>query len=237
MLDSAFTITLLVGGTVLGFQFVMMLLGLGHHGHDFAGHHGDVGGADGFDGSVDGDASFDGDASVSHDSGWGGHSTDGDIAQHDVSSSHSGLDWFYEIISIRTLAAAGTFFGLVGKTMLAYGHSPLASFVYAALAGGGAMYCVYWLFKQVYRLENSGNENVRRAIGLPATVYVPIPGARAGAGKVTFRLQDRTVEYLAVTNESNRLATGEKVTIVGIVNAGTVRVARERKEAPVETPA
>jgi hypothetical protein len=33
------------------------------------------------------------------------------------------------------------------------------------------------------------------------------------------------------------LATGEKVTIVGIVNAGTVRVARERKEAPVETPA
>jgi len=236
MLDSAFTIVLLVGGTVLGFQFVMMLMGLGHHGHgdlsggqhlDIAGD--DLSGAQGFDGSLDGDATFDGDASGAHDSGWG-HSTDGDITHHDAT-------WFYEIISIRTLAEAGTFFGLMGKTMLAYGHSPLASFVYAAVAGGAAMYGVYWLFKQVYRLQNAGNENVRRAIGLPATVYVPIPAARSGAGKVTFRLQDRTVEYVAVTNESSRLATGEKVVIVGIINAGTVRVARETKPATVQVSA
>lgn len=235
MLDSLFSIAALVGGTILGFQFVMMLLGMGHHGHGDFGHHGSVGGADGYDGSLDGDAGFDGDASGAHDTHVGGHSGHGDATHHDVSSH--GANWFYEVISIRTLAAAGTFFGLVGKTLLAYGHSPLASFVYAALAGAAALYGVYWLFKQVYRLQNAGNENVRRAVGLPATVYVPIPGGRAGAGKVMFRLQDRTVEYLAVTNESDRLATGEKVTIVGIVNAGTVRVARQTQEAPVETPA
>jgi hypothetical protein len=236
MLDSLFSIAALVGGTILGFQFVMMLLGLAHHGAaDMGGHHGDVGGGDGFDGSVDGDVGFEGDAAGVHDSHWGGHTGHGDAAHHDVAGD--GANWFYEVISIRTLAAAGTFFGLVGKTLLAYGHSPLASFVYAALAGAAALYSVYWLFKQVYRLQNAGNENVRRAIGLPATVYVPIPGGRAGAGKVMFRLQDRTVEYLAVTNDSNRLATGEKVTIVGIVNAETVRVARQTQEAPVETPA
>jgi membrane protein implicated in regulation of membrane protease activity len=230
MLDTIFSITALVGGTVLGFQFVMMLLGLAQHGaadmggsHDFT-----TDGADGFDGSLEGDATFDGDAAGGHDSSWG-HSTDGDVSHHDG-------NWFYEVISIRTLAAAGTIFGLVGKTMLAYGHTPLASFVYAALAGAAALYGVYWLFKQVYRLQNAGNENVRRAIGLPATVYVPIPGGRSGQGKVMFRLQDRTVEYLAVTNESDRLATGEKVVIVGIVNAGTVRVARQTQEAPVEAP-
>jgi hypothetical protein len=230
MLDSLFSIVALVCGTVLAFQFVMMLLGLAHHGAaDMAGHHGDIGGGDGFDGSVDGDATFEGDASGVHESHWGGDSGHGDVTHHDA-------NWFYEVISIRTLAAAGTFFGLVGKTMLAYGHTPLASFVYAALAGGAALYGVYWLFKQVYRLQNAGNENVRRAIGLPATVYVPIPGGRSGAGKVMFRMQDRTVEYLAVTNESDRLATGEKVVIVGIVNAGTVRVARQTQEAPVEAP-
>lgn len=240
MLDSAFSIALLVGGTVLGFQFVMMLLGLGHHGHDLAGGQhldiagDDLSGAQGFDGSLGGDATFDGDASGAHDSVWG-HSTDGDISHPDISNHDA--NWFYEVISIRTLAAAGTFFGLVGKTSLAYEHSPFASLVYALVAGGAAMYGVYWLFKQAYKLQNAGNENVRRAIGLPATVYVPIPAARSGAGKVTFRLQDRTVEYIAVTNEPTRLATGEKVVIVGIVNTGTVRVARETKPATVQVSA
>lgn len=235
MLDNAFTIAALVGGTVLGFQFVMMLLGFGHHGHgDLSGGH-DFSTDGGFDGSLDGDfdADFDGgvdgDMSVDHDVA-GGHGTDGDV-------SHHASNWFYEVLSIRTLAAAGTFFGLVGKTALAYGHPPVASFTYAVLAGGAAMYAVYWLFKQVYKLQTSGNENVRKAIGLPATVYVPIPGSRAGVGKVTFRLQDRTVEYVAVTNESSRLATGEKVIIVGIVNSGTVRVARESQAAPAQVSA
>ena len=231
MLDTIFSITALVGGTVLGFQFVMMLLGLAQHGaadmggsHDFA-----TDGVDGFDGSLEGDVAFDGDAAVGHDSTWG-HSTDGDVSHHDG-------NWFYEVISIRTLAAAATIFGLVGKTMLAYEHSLFASIVYASLGGVAALYGVYWLFKQVYRLQNAGNENVRRAIGLPATVYVPIPAGRAGAGKVMFRMQDRTVEYQAVTNEPTKLATGEKVVIVGIVNTGTVRVARESQPAAVEVSA
>ncbi len=48
----------------------------------------------------------------------------------------------------------------------------------------------------------------------PAVVYVPIPGKRAGAGKVTFRLQNRLVEYQAVTEDDTRLTTGEKVIVV-----------------------
>jgi hypothetical protein len=234
MLDSLFSITALVGGTVLGFQFVMMLLGLSHHGGDVhAGHDFGADGTDGFDGSVDGDGS------LHHDSHWGqsadGGVTDGDVTGGDA--SHHVSSWFYEVISIRTLAAALAFFGLVGKTALAYDHPPVASMFYATAAGLAAMYGVYWLFKQVYKLQNAGNENVRRAIGLPATVYVPIPASRSGAGKVTFKLQDRTVEYIAVTNDASRLATGEKVVIVGIVNQGTVRVARESESSSAQVPA
>jgi hypothetical protein len=226
MLDSLFSITALVGGTVLAFQFVMMLLGLGHDGDgsNVSGGH-DVSTDGDFDGALDGDVNledggFETDASLDH----------GDLAAHQ-------FHWFYEMLSLRTISAALTFFGLVGKTLLAYGHSPAATLVYALLAGGAAMYVVYWLFKQVYKLQNAGNENVRHAIGLPATVYVPIPAGRAGTGKVMFRLQDRTVEYQAVTNEPSRLATGEKVVIVGIVSAGTVRVARESQPSPVEVSA
>jgi len=240
MLDTLFSITALVGGTVLGFQFVMMLLGMGGDdagdvaAGEVPGDVVDVGGIDGgLDGSLNGsfeaDGAIGGDTSTGHDLTWS-QASDADLG-------HPDAHWFYEIISLRTLSAAIMFFGLVGKTMLAYGHTPPASFVYASLAGAAAMYGVFWLFQQVYKLQNAGNENIRRAIGLPATVYVPVPAGRAGAGKVMFRLQDRTVEYLAVTNEPNKLATGEKVVIVGIVNNGTVRVARESQPAAVEVPA
>ena len=52
-----------------------------------------------------------------------------------------------------------------------------------------------------------------------------------------FRLQDRMVEYQAVTDETDRLATGEKVVVVAIVNAGTVRVARAAQPAPAQVTA
>lgn len=233
MLDTLFSITALVGGTVLGFQFVMMLLGLGGDDSSDVGSGdvatGDVVDAGGLDGTFEVDGSVVGDSTLGKDLTWS-EAADADLG-------HPDAHWFYEVISLRTLSAAIMFFGLVGKTMLAYGHTPLASFVYASLAGAAAMYGVFWLFKQVYKLQNAGNENIRRAIGLPATVYVPVPAGRAGAGKVMFRLQDRTVEYLAVTNEPTKLATGEKVVIVGIVNNGTVRVARESQPAAMEVPA
>jgi hypothetical protein len=96
---------------------------------------------------------------------------------------------------------------------------------------------VYWLFKQVYNLQHTGTENIRNALGLSATVYVPIPAKRGGAGKVTFRLQNRVAEYQAVTDDEERLKTGEKVVVVGIVNSDTVRVARaEKQSASAQAP-
>ncbi len=210
MLDTLFTFAALVGGTVLLFQFALMLLGFGDDG-------GDLAGADGGDLSAGGDV------------------TAGDPAWHEAADAdlgHPGAPWFYEMLSLRTLSAAVTFFGLAGKTTMAYGYSPLGSFVLATIAGLAAMYIVYWLFKQVYKLQHTGTENIRNAIGRPATVYVPIPGNRAGAGKVTFRMQNRLVEYQAVTEDENRLATGEKVVVVAIVNSDTVRVARATAPVP-----
>jgi hypothetical protein len=134
------------------------------------------------------------------------------------------------------LSAALTFFGLAGKAMTAYGHSTVQSFVVAALAGLAAMYGVYWLFKQVYKLQHTGTENIRNAVGSPAIIYVPIPSNRSGAGKVTFRLQNRLVEYQAVTEDGERLATGEKVVIVAIVNSDTVCVARASEPSETRAP-
>ena len=233
-LDSVFNLTALIGGTVLMFQFVLMLLGLGGDG-DLSADGADVSG--GLDaGGIDA-------GGIHHAGGIdvaGADAHVGDPTWHEAADAdlgHPGAHWFYEVLSLRTLSAAVTFFGLAGITARAYGEPATISFAIATLAGVAATLIVYWLFKQVYKLQHTGTENVRNALGLSATVYVPIPAKRGGAGKVTFRLQNRVAEYQAVSDDAERLKTGEKVIVVGIVNSDTVRVARaEKSTASVATP-
>lgn len=132
--------------------------------------------------------------------------------------------WFLEMISLRTLAAAATFFGLVGGAANSSGLPVGVSLVLAGLAGYGAMYAVYWAFRQIFRLETSGNEDVYNAIGQTAEVYVPIAESNRQAGKVHLVMQGRTVEYQALTDTDHPLTTGAKVLVMDVVSNDTVKV-------------
>jgi hypothetical protein len=54
-------------------------------------------------------------------------------------------------------------------------------------------------------------------------VYLRVPAAKAGTGKVHLMLQNRTVEYQAVTVGAE-LPTGAPIRVVGVVNSDTVEV-------------
>jgi hypothetical protein len=45
-------------------------------------------------------------------------------------------------------------------------------------------------------------------------------------------MQNRLVEYLAVTDDDQRLRTGEKVVVVSVVNSETVCVTKDQDAAP-----
>lgn len=194
-----FMICAVVGGTVLVCQFLLTVIGLGEHGleaghdlsHDFAGDAGDAG-----DHGVD-------------------HVHDG----HDAAHAHS-TAWLFAVISFRTLVAAITFFGLVGLAARSMDQGTGVQLLLAVAAGLGAMYGVHWLIRMIGRLGEDGTLKVRHAVGQQGTVYVPIAGSRSQAGKVQLKLQNRLVEYEAVTSTPDRLATGTKVKVVGI--AGNV---------------
>ena len=146
-----------------------------------------------------------------------------DLGDIDLDSAEASGFWFFEMLSLRTIAAAATFFGLVGKATLASGQSGGVALTLAVAAGYGAMYAVYWAFKQIFKLETSGNTDIRNAVGKVGQVYVPIdPGA---AGKIQLHLQGRTVELQARTDAAERLATGAKVTVTEVVSSDTVKVA------------
>ena len=143
----------------------------------------------------------------------------------DVDGTTDGSSWFFEMLSLRTLAAAATLFGLVGGVANSSGQPAGVSLGLGLVAGYSAMYFVYWAFKQLFKLEVSGAQDINNAIGLTGQVYVPIAPSGGQAGKVHLSMQGRTVEYLALTDSEQPLATGAKVVVRDIVSHDTVKVA------------
>jgi membrane protein implicated in regulation of membrane protease activity len=185
-----------VGGTVLICQLVLTLVGLGgDHSVDFS-HDagGDFSGGAGHD-AIGGDA---------HGADHG----------HDASHQH-GSSWMFAVVSFRTLVAAVTFFGLVGLAAQS-AHQPVGvQLLLAVAAGVGAMYGVHWLIRTIGRLGEDATMRVNSALGQEGTVYVPISGGRAQAGKIQLKVQNRLVEFEAITAAPERLPTGTKVRVVG----------------------
>jgi membrane protein implicated in regulation of membrane protease activity len=195
-----------VGGTILVLQFLMGLVGLGGH-TDLGGDMGHDFGGDFHDGAGDmhsGDVHTDG-----HTSDSGGH--------HDA-------NWLFRVLSFRAVVAALAFFGLAG---LAADSAKIAlpfTLLIALAAGTAALYGVYWIMRGMQSLQAEGTVRIERAVGKIGTVYLRIPANESESGKIQINLQNRTVEYLAMTS-GPEIPTGTEVEIVGVISPNTVAVA------------
>jgi hypothetical protein len=162
-------------------------------------------------------------ADLSHDAGGDFH---GDHAGDAHADQHPDSTHLFAIVSFRTLVAASAFFGVTGRAALSADYAQSTSLILAIIVGAFAMYGMYRLMRLIAGLNSSGNERIGNAVGLQATVYVPIPATRKGAGKVQLSMQNRIVEYQAVTDDAEPLKTGETVQVVGIASSDTVQVRR-----------
>lgn len=145
-----------------------------------------------------------------------------DISGEGLTDDHSS-SWYFGVISFKTVIAALTFFGLAGLASNSAGIRTEFGLGIAVAAGGAAMYGVYQLMRGLGKLSADGTVRIERAVGHPATVYLKIPGERRGAGKVTVRLQNRTIEYQAMTSDE-ALPTGARVMVVDVIGPDTVEV-------------
>src|SRR6266542_2153923 len=91
----------------------------------------------------------------------------------------------------------------------------------------GALFGVAYLMRSLHRLKADGTVRIERAVGQNGTVYLTIPAQKAGVGKVTLSLQNRTVEYQAVTPHQ-QLPTGSKIVVTAVLGPDTVEVVPAR---------
>lgn len=158
----------------------------------------------------------------------GGHDADAghdghvDLGQTDSGETH-GHDATFGLLSVRTGAAFLTFFGLAGWGGSRAGWSTFATIGVALVAGTVMLFAVGYLFSLQRKLYSQGNLDPRNAVGRAARVYLRIPAANAGKGKITVSIQGRTVEFTACT-VGPELATGSEVRVVRQITSDTFEV-------------
>ena len=186
----------LFGGTVLVAQFFL----------GFGAGDGDFDGAD----DISGDVDIDVDA------------VDADIDSHDHAGHHDST-WIFGVLTFRTLLIGITFFGLTGKAAGASGFDPTKTLLIALGFALAAMYGVYFMMRGLTKLTADGTERISRSMGEEATVYLSIPAHNEGVGKVHVTVQNRMLEYEAMT-AGDRLPTGTRVVVVDVLGSDRVQV-------------
>ncbi len=141
---------------------------------------------------------------------------DGDI---DVDTD-SGVSIF-TVKSITAFFAVGSWSGLLTCAVASDKLQWLAIIV-AVLAGAAAMAVMVFLLRAITKLQCNGAFDIEKVIGQQATVYVSIPPARSGRGKITMNAQGRFMELDAVTDSESKLNVDETVEIVSAENECTV---------------
>ena len=137
---------------------------------------------------------------------------DGDI---DVDTD-SGVSIF-TVKSITAFFAVGSWSGLLTCALVADKLQWVAILV-ALAAGAAGMSVMVLLLRAIVKLQCNGAFEIDKTVGQQATVYVSIPPARSGRGKITMNAQGKFVEIDAVTDADTRLAVDEVVEIISTDN-------------------
>ena len=141
---------------------------------------------------------------------------DGDI---DVDTD-SGVSIF-TVKSITAFFAVGSWSGLL-TCALASDKLQWLAIIVALIAGTLAMMVVVLLMRAIVKLQCNGIFEIDKIVGQQATVYVSVPPARSGRGKITLNAQGRFMELDAITDSDTKLSVDETVEIVSTENECTV---------------
>lgn len=137
---------------------------------------------------------------------------DGDI---DVDTD-SGVSIF-TVKSITAFFAVGSWAGLLTCTVAPANLQWLAVII-AIIAGGAAMAVVVLIFRAMAKMQCNGALETDKLVGKQATVYISVPSARSGRGKITLNAQGKFLELDAVTDSDEKLLTDEIVEIIAAEN-------------------
>ncbi len=133
-----------------------------------------------------------------------GDTIDGDI------DTDGGLSFF----SLKTITAFFCIGGWCGFATATYVNNVWLPVIVSVLTGAAALVGVGFAMRGIAKLQCSGNLVKEKLTGATGTVYVSIPPARQGRGKITLTVQGKFSELDAVTDEEERIGCDAQVEIL-----------------------
>ena len=130
------------------------------------------------------------------------------------------------IFSVKPLTGFFLGFGWIGGFSISRGAEVWLAVVLGCMAGGAMMAMIVFMFRAILGIRSDGTARIEDAVGAIGTVYVTLPAARASGGQVTVNFRGRQETYAALNAGDQVVPSGEKVKVVGLIDARTVLVER-----------
>ena len=128
------------------------------------------------------------------------------------------------IFSVRGILSMLCITGWVAVALLETSRPSGVSIGIAIACGIATLIGMAFLMRAINRLQSSGNIDVGNCIGKIAEVYIPVPAAGSGSGKVNLTVQEKFSEFTAITTAGEQLKTGSYVRVVAVNEAGVLVV-------------
>ncbi|MEM7755504.1 MAG: hypothetical protein AAF297_07685 [Planctomycetota bacterium] len=137
------------------------------------------------------------------------------------------------VLSLQTLSAFGMGAGWMGLATLRATELGFWGATVIALASGVAIaWMLLALMRTLLRLQSSGNVNMRDIVGSTGSVYIAVPPAGAGSGRVTCVLGNRQRRFDAVQTGADAIASKTQVRILDVnTNTNTLTIEAMNTEA------
>lgn len=133
---------------------------------------------------------------------------------------------FLSLFSVRNIVNFFVGFGWGGVSLGGYISNKLLLVIVAMLIGLLFVVVFFFLVKQLMKLEADGTVKMEDCVGKNCEVYLRIPAANGGKGKVQISINGTVLEFDAVTDEAEVIPTGARVFVVKHLGGGLLLVNR-----------
>lgn len=146
---------------------------------------------------------------------------DSDSGDFDSGEGHGSLP--DNVFTLKNLVNFLLGFGWAGISFYSLIPNTFLLVLVAFLTGVAFVWIIYYLISQLVKLSEDNSFQWKDAINQTAEVYLPIPGEKAGRGRVLISIRGSVHEMEAMT-EDGAIPQGTTVKVVRVENQNTLIV-------------
>lgn len=134
----------------------------------------------------------------------------------DFDGNLDGGDSPFQLFSLRNLINFLLGFGWAGVSLYNVIENNILLAIVAFLVGVLFIAFFFFIMRALLKLSEDNSFKIEDTIGKIADVYLSIPAAKTGKGKVFISVRGSTHELSAITNSVDEIKNGSLVKVVGI---------------------